>query len=413
MHEEHETQLERAVFSGEPKPGSKRDRDIMRVMQPGFLEAFTEAAQRADDASFHDNQGANSHTAVTSWISMCKALGIAALRPLDPVSSSLYEKLCEIDVVKVWAWWKVQCGAAPPTVRNYLSILNGWHERRTGVGLAGNMSHHSVVRLLNGLSILRGAPPPKKLRAGVRPKDLRAGIDKVYISGSPADVNLATAMTAGFGAALRACEYVRGKRKCFDPERGSMSRADVVFEFDDDGELTSACLMAVNSKAKGAEKFRKLPHYLPIDGKFVSPGRLLHYLVKVADPVPAELAYITPMFRQPRNGQQIDIDELRTELRRVMRAAGRPPSAYGTHSLRIGRATATAFVGGDELDIKDSGKWSSQQYLKYVRERRAEALRLGKLACSAEVDDFENEFLGIELDPDLNAFADSSDEDGM
>ena len=48
-----------------------------------------------------------------------------------------------------------------------------------------------------------------------------------------------------------------------------------------------------------------------------------------------------------------------------------------------------------------------------MRERRAEALRLGKLACSAEVDDFENEFLGIELDPDLNAFADSSDEDGM
>jgi hypothetical protein len=43
----------------------------------------------------------------------------------------------------------------------------------------------------------------------------------------------------------------------------------------------------------------------------------------------------------------------------------------------------------------------------------SEALRLGKLACSAEVDDFENEFLGIELDPDLNAFADSSDEDGM
>ena len=96
-----------------------------------------------------------------------------------------------------------------------------------------------------------------------------------------------------------------------------------------------------------------------------------------------------------------------------MRAAGRLPSAYGTHSLRIGRATATVFVGGDELDIKDSGKWSSQQYLKYVRERRAEALRLGKPACSADVDDFVNEFLGIELDPDLNAYADSSDEDGM
>jgi hypothetical protein len=76
-------------FSGEPKPGSKRDRDIMRVMQPGFLEAFAEAAQRADDASFHDNQGANSHTAVTSWISMCKALGIARGEGLGVVESSM------------------------------------------------------------------------------------------------------------------------------------------------------------------------------------------------------------------------------------------------------------------------------------------------------------------------------------
>jgi hypothetical protein len=385
----------------------------MMVSQPGFLEAFAEVAKKADDASFHDNAGGATHTAVTSWIAFCRALGVPSLRPRDPVSTPLYERLCEMDLVKAWAWWKVQCGASPSTVRNYLSILNTWHDRVTGVGLAGNMSHHSVIRFLGGLSILRGAPPPKKLRAGIRPKDLRAGIDKLYDPASPKEVNFAAAMTSGFGAALRACEYVRGKRKRFDPDRGSMSRADVVFEFDADGELVSACLMAVNAKAKGAEKFRKLPHYLPIDGKYVSPGRMLYYLVVVVDPVPTELAASTPMFRDPGTGAQIDIDKLRSEVRRVMRAAGRPPEAYGTHSLRIGRATATAFVGGDESDIKDSGKWSSQQYLKYVRERRAEALRLGKLACGADVDDFENEFLGIELDPDLNEYADSSDADGM
>ena len=50
-------------------------------------------------------------------------------------------------------------------------------------------------------------------------------------------------------------------------------------------------------------------------------------------------------------------------------------------------------------------------YLKYVRERRAESLRVAKLACGADVDDFENEFLAIEQDPVSMAMADSSDED--
>ena len=36
------------------------------------------------------------------------------------------------------------------------------------------------------------------------------------------------------------------------------------------------------------------------------------HVVTVADPVPAELALVTPMSRHPSNGQQIDIDELRS-----------------------------------------------------------------------------------------------------
>ena len=55
--------------------------------------------------------------------------------------------------------------------------------------------------------------------------------------------------------------------------------------------------------------------------------------------------------------------------------------------------------------------WSSDAYLRYVRTRKAQLLRLAQAACSADVDDLENEFLAIELDPDLNAFADSDDED--
>ena len=385
----------------------------MTLTQPGFVDAFLEGARLADNATFHDGQGAASHTSVTSWQTFCSALRIPCLRPLDPTTTSLYEKLCELDLVRAWAWWRVtQCGTSSATVRGYLSILNGWHDRQTGVGLAANMSHHRVLRLLDGLAILKGVPAPKKLRVGVRPADLRAGIDAAYCSSDPLHANMAAAMETGHGGVLRACEYVRGARKVFDPERGSASRADVTFHYDaDTGDLLACCLMAVNAKAKGAERFRKLPRYLPIDGKYLSPGRMLYFLTEIADPVPLTERASTPLFRNPLSGLQIDIAFLRSELKRVMQAAGRPASAIGTHSLRIGGATARAFVGGDERDIKESGVWSSDAYLRYVRTRKAQLLRLAQAACSADVDDLENEFLAIELDPDLNAFADSDDED--
>jgi hypothetical protein len=107
--------------------------------------------------------------------------------------------------------------------------------------------------------------------------------------------------------------------------------------------------------------------------------------------------------------QQITVSTLRLEVKRVMQAAGRPPSAYGTHSLRIGQATARAFVGADKRISSTPGNGVRRRISS--RERRAESLRMASLACGADVDDFENEFLAIEQDPDSLVMADSSDED--
>ena len=87
------------------------------------------------------------------------------------------------------------------------------------------------------------------------------------------------------------------------------------------------------------------------------------------------------------------------------------PSYQPADHYRDSQATARAFVGADEKDIKYAGKWSTAAYLKYVRERRAESLRIAALACGADVDDFENEFLAIEQDPVSLVIADSSDGD--
>ena len=218
-------------------------------------------------------------------------------------------------------------------------------------------------------------------------------------------------METGHAGVLRACEYVGGKKKIFDPERGSATRADVVFELDRSGEAIGCCFYAVNSKAKGVERFRKLPHYLPMDGGYLSPGRMLLYLIEVADWVPRSERASTPLFRDPASNEQLHIDNLRSELRKIMKTAGRSPARVGTHSLRIGGATARKFVGGSRRHLKAAGKWSSSAYLKYLHECRAESLSLAQAACGADVDDFENEFLDVEFDPELQAFAGSDDED--
>ena len=78
---------------GMPTPGTKKERQLMGIKQPGFIEAFQRDVELADNATFHDGEGASTHTAVTSWQSFCSALGVQCLRPLDLISSSLSVKL--------------------------------------------------------------------------------------------------------------------------------------------------------------------------------------------------------------------------------------------------------------------------------------------------------------------------------
>ena len=40
---------------------------------------------------------------------------------------------------------------------------------------------------------------------------------------------------------------------------------------------------------------------------------------------------------------------------------------YNTHSLRAGRATDLAIVGTPDAIIKETGRWTSNAYVKYVR----------------------------------------------
>ena len=120
-------------------------------------------------------------------------------------------------------------------------------------------------------------------------------------------------------------------------------------------------------------------------------------LIHHVDPVSPELAASTPLFRDPTNGgRTFTVDAVREEIRALMCGIGRVGTLYGAHSMRIGGATALAFLGAAPEAIKAHGRWRSDAYMRYVRERERECMFYTRGICGADVDDYEADYLDFE-----------------
>lgn len=381
----------------QPAPGSKRERDLIAAQHPEFLAEYTAGVQQARDASHGDGQGGGTHSAVKAWRDLLSILRIDSLRPIAP-GSPLDTVLGELDVCECYCWWLVtQRGVNHETARGYLSTVNAWHERQTGVKLVGGYKLTRVWGMLDGLARLRGVPPPRIKRVGVRPRCLQAGQDAIYSPTSPDDYNLATAQQTALVGLARVGEISVGGKWQFDTRRHP-TRADVSFVY---GKY--ATVKWVNSKAKGVEAFRKLPHRLPWTGTYLSPGAMLYHLTEILDPVPAERRADTPLFRRATTGKAITLVQVRSDLKRAMEAVGLDGSWYGAHSLRIGGGTAMYHEKAPPDVIKAAGVWSSDAYLRYLRECEDSTLDYGLKVCNADVDDLATtDFLDIDATTPLD-----------
>ena len=81
-------------------------------------------------------------------------------------------------------------------------------------------------------------------------------------------------------------------------------------------------------------------------------------------------------------------------LDRMLESIGETSSEYGTHSMRIGGATALFAQGASDTIIRTMGRWSSDIHRLYVRACRDQCLAWTRKAGSAvvdaiEVDDFD------------------------
>ena len=74
----------------------------------------------------------------------------------------------------------------------------------------------------------------------------------------------------------------------------------------------------------------------------------------------------TPLFTF-QNGSYLTRSTLIAHLRSLLHALGANPSAFASHSFRIGAATTAAEVGLPDWQIQAMGRWSSDCYTRYIR----------------------------------------------
>ena len=110
---------------------------------------------------------------------------------------------------------------------------------------------------------------------------------------------------------------------------------------------------------------KSVPVYIYAGGTTLDAYKELKRLVET-DPVPAERAPHTPLFRDPRTGGPISVPQLRDLVRALLYAAGTyDVSNYGAHSLRVGGASALFSIGAERC-LKQVARWLSAGFSQIV-----------------------------------------------
>ena len=279
-------------------------------------------------------------------------------RPMDP-SSPLWARLEE-----EWLAMRFVCalvedrGITPQSAAVYFSAVQGWHAREHGVKLGGGLKLERLPQMLKGMRRVIGEAP-KQRRRGIAPAALRRAMDLMLDPTVPAHANVRAALATALQGLLRGQEFaVDGKSlrgKAMVP-----MRSDLV-------ELNDKRMVVMMAPCKNMHYLgsKSCPLVIGAGGEQVDAVWEVQNLM--VDPVPPGMADVTPLFRNPATGAALTTAEIMRWTRELMAAIGEDPMLYGTHSYRIGGATALFAAGANETVIRTMGRWSSDIHRLYVR----------------------------------------------
>ena len=129
----------------------------------------------------------------------------------------------------------------------------------------------------------------------------------------------------------------------------------------------------------------------PQGGKFIDAVEEVTNMLRV-DPTPAGKGTSTPLFRDPSTNKPLSYEFVLGWTRKLMVAIGEDPLHFGTHSYRIGGATALFGAGANETIIRTMGRWSSDLHRLYVRACFEQCCEWSAKAGSTTVSELAGEF---------------------
>jgi hypothetical protein len=195
----------------------------------------------------------------------------------------------------------------------------------------------------------------------------------------PAHANLRAALATALQGLLRSAEFTgEGKYR--------INRADLV-------ELSSERMTVMIHPCKNMHHLggKTCPLVIGAGGEYVDAVAEVRNMLRV-DPTPKGEEHSTPLFRDPETNGALQYNQILDLTKRLMMAIGENPEQFGTHSYRIGGATALFAMGANETVIRTMGRWSSDIHRLYVRACFEQCCDWTKKAGSAEVSDLSGEF---------------------
>ena len=350
-----------------------------RVRAPHAADKMVNAG--LDQATARGDRGYN-HTGVRAWRSFCEANGEPSDRPLDP-NCPLWVKLEE-----EWLAMRFVCsliedrGIEVNTASQYFSSFQGWHAREHGVKLAAGLKLGRLPEMLKGLRRQFGAKP-RAIRRGISPRALRLAMDMCLDLEVPAHANIRAALALALQGLLRSAEFALDAGKRWKPAE-RLTRADVQ-------RCDERMLVVMMHPCKNMHHLagKTCPLVIGAGGEHIDAVAEMRNLLRV-DPVAEGEEGTTPLFRV--GGQALSTGMVMDITRQLMAAIGEDPMQFGTHSYRIGGATALFAGGADAMVIRTMGRWSSDLHRLYVRACFEQTLLWSRKAGSAEVSDLAGQF---------------------
>lgn len=331
------------------------------------------------DQASRDGKRGRTHTGVRAWFAFCDDLGTQADRPMDP-NEPLWAKLEE-----EWLAMRFVCALVeersitPESARVYFSSVQGWHAREHGVKLAGGLKLERLPQMLKGLRRIVGEQP-RAVRRGIAPQALKKAFDLVLDPANPAHANMRAALATALQGLLRSAEYTS------NDSRFMLTRDDLV-------QINESQMVLMMHPCKNMHHIagKTCPLVIGAGGAYVDAVWEVQNMLRV-DPTPAGQGARTPLFREPGVNTPLSYSSVLEMTRTLMAAIGEDPSQFGTHSYRIGGATALFAAGANETVIRTMGRWSSDLHRLYVRACFEQCVDWTRRAGSTQVSDLAGTF---------------------